>query len=72
VAVERNGRWGKAAKVPGPVALNVGGDAAVASVSCGAAGSSAADGFYSDGAGNAQAFVAVERNGRWRRAIEVP
>jgi hypothetical protein len=38
VAVERHGRWGTAIKVPGLGALIKGGDAAVSSVSCGAAG----------------------------------
>jgi hypothetical protein len=45
--------------------------AGVGSVSC-AAGSCAADGFYTDGAGHEQAFVVTEANGRWHLAIEVP
>ena len=72
VASERNGRWGRAIEVPGSAALNAGGDAAVSSVSCASAGDCAAGGFYRDGSRHLQAFVAVERNGRWRRAVEVP
>src|SRR5215470_14760668 len=72
VAVERNGRWGKAARLPGLAALNAGGDAQVSGVSCPSAGNCAAGGFYADAKFHLQAFVAVERSGRWRRAVEVP
>ena len=57
VADQRNGRWGKAIKVPGSVALNAGGNAAVFSVSCGKAGNCAAGGDYRDGSGHFQGFV---------------
>jgi len=72
VAVERHGRWGTAIEVPGLAALNKGGDAGVVSVSCASPGSCAAGGFYTDRRGDRQGFVAVERHGRWRTAIEVP
>ena len=72
VAVERNGRWGRATVVPGLGALNKGGEAAVNSVSCISAGACAAGGEYEDRRGGKQGFVAVERNGRWGTAIEVP
>jgi len=73
VAVERNGVWGKAIEVPGLAALNkVGGDTQVWSVSCGSAGNCAAGGYYIDGDGHYQGFVAVERHGAWGKAIEVP
>ena len=74
VAVERNGRWGRAIEVPGLGALDKGRQASVVSVSCGSAGSCAAGGSYTDRArhGRSQGFVAVERNGRWGTAIEVP
>ncbi len=72
VASERHGRWGKVIEVPGLGALNSGGGAGVFSVSCGAAGSCAAVGDYIDGGGSGQGFVADERHGRWRKAIEVP
>src|SRR6266487_2885673 len=74
VAVERHGRWGKAIKVPGLGALNkgdAGWDASVTEVSCASAGNCAAGGFYTDQAGNTEGFVASERHGRWRKAIEV-
>ncbi len=71
VADERNGRWGMAMQVPGLGALNAGGSADL-SVSCGSAGNCAAGGYYRDGDGHYQGFVAVERSGRWGRAIEVP
>jgi hypothetical protein len=41
-------------------------------VSCAPAGGCAAGGDYQDGGHHGQGFVAVERNGRWGRAIEVP
>ena len=72
VVNDKNGVWGRAIEVPGLGALNRGGNAAVSSVSCGSAGSCAAGGAYRDGRGRRQGFVAVERNGRWGRAIEVP
>ncbi len=72
VAAERNGRWGAAIEVPGLGALNQGGYAHVSSVSCASAGSCAAGGHYKDGDGRRQGFVAVDRNGRWGTAIEVP
>ena len=71
MAVERNGRWGTAIEVPGLAALNTGGYAEVNSVSCASAGSCAAGGDYADRRGQ-QGFVAVERNGRWGTATEVP
>ena len=72
VAIERHGRWRRAMEVPGLGALNKGRFAAVNSVSCGLAGSCSAGGYYADRRGHQQGFVAVERHGRWRRAIEVP
>ena len=71
-AVEKNGRWGRATGVPGLGALNKGGSAEVLSVSCGSPGNCAAGGDYTDSSGGGQAFVAVERNGVWGRAIGVP
>jgi hypothetical protein len=72
VAAERNGRWGQAIEAPGLAGLNTDGEAAVNSVSCGAAGSCAAGGFYQDRHGFFQAFAADERNSAWDAAIEVP
>src|SRR5262252_2508585 len=64
--------WGRAIEVPGLGALNVGKHAQVNSVSCASAGNCAAGGFYTDGSGHSQAFVASQRNGRWGTTIEVP
>jgi len=64
--------WGRAIAVPGLAALNKGRNAEVLSVSCAAPGSCAAVGFYTDGGGHRQGFVAVEKDGRWHQAIEVP
>ncbi len=72
VAGETNGTWGTAKEVPGTAALNQGGGARLASVSCAAAGNCSAGGYYTDGSGNEQAFVAGETNGTWGTAQEVP
>ena len=66
------GGWDKAIEVPGTAALNTGGTAKVESVSCAAAGSCTAVGFYAEDSRHAQAFVVTEASGRWRTAIEVP
>jgi hypothetical protein len=66
------GTWGTAAEVPGTAALNKGGGAAVNSVSCASAGNCSAGGYYTDGTGHHQAFVASEVSGTWHSAIEVP
>jgi len=72
VAVKRNGRWDKAIDVPGLAALNTGRNAEVLTVSCASAGNCAAGGFYFDRPDHYEWFVAVERNGRWGRAIPLP
>ena len=72
VAVEKNGVWGRAIEVPGLAALEGRLGADVGSVSCASAGNCAAGGVYADGGGNGHGFVAVEKNGVWGRAIEVP
>jgi hypothetical protein len=72
VVSEAHGTWGWAEEVPGTAVLNQGGYAMVLSVSCAAAGSCAAGGFYTDAAGNEQAFVVSEHHGAWGRAHEVP
>ena len=58
--------------MPGLAALNGGGGAEVTSVSCPSAGGCAAGGDYSGRSRDFQGFVAVERDGRWGTAIEVP
>jgi hypothetical protein len=72
VVSERNGRWHRAVEVPGLGALDKGGNAEVSSVSCASRGYCAAVGFYRDGGGHQQGFVAVERSGVWGQAVEVP
>jgi len=55
-----DGVWGTAEEVPGLASLNTDGEAEVSSVSCGAAGSCAAGGYYTDNSRDEQAFVVVE------------
>jgi hypothetical protein len=71
VATEQNGAWGTATEVPGLAALNTGENANVVSVSCASAGNCAAGGYYVDGDGSYQGFVAAEQNGEWGTATEV-
>jgi hypothetical protein len=72
VVDEQGGTWGKAEQVPGTVALNQGGVAQLTSVSCASAGNCSAGGFYTDGNGNQQAFVAGQTNGTWGKAEVAP
>jgi len=72
VVSEVNGVWRRAEEVPGTGALNPGGYAAIASVSCGSAGNCSAGGLYADRSRHNQAFVVSEVNGAWRQATEVP
>ena len=64
------GRWGRAQEAPGTAALDKGGAAGIASVSCPSPGNCAAGGFYTDGSGHGQAFVADEVHGHWHAAQE--
>lgn len=66
--------WGTAIEVPGSQSLNVGNSAGVTAISCPAAGSCTAGGFYNDGQGGSglHPFVVDEKNGSWGTAIEVP
>ncbi len=72
VAAEQSGVWHNATEVPGTAALNVGGSAAVTSISCPTAGNCAAGGYYYDGSSRYQVFVVSEQSGVWHNAIEVP
>ena len=67
-----HGSWRTAEEVPGTAALNAGGFASTQSVSCASAGTCSAGGYYTDGAGNRQAFVVSETGGVWGTAEEVP
>jgi hypothetical protein len=70
VATEKNGRWGRAEKVPGTAKLNVGG--AALTVSCSRSGNCGIGGLSLGKSGTEQAFVANVVNGHWRLAREVP
>jgi len=70
VAAETKGVWGSAIEVPGLAALNTAGDAEVNSVSCDHSGTCVAGGYYSSS--GSHGFVAVETNGVWGQATEVP
>lgn len=74
VAAERHGVWGRAQLMPGLVALNTGGQAAVTQVSCTGPGSCAAGGTYENNRQHdfQQAWVATEVHGRWGKAMRVP
>lgn len=69
VVSQRNGRWGKAQQLPGLT----GGVGEVNSVSCGAKDSCVAGGYF--GRYHVRpvfnAFVAVQKGGRWDRALPV-
>jgi hypothetical protein len=69
---DSGGMWGKAEEVPGTAALNVGGQAAITSVSCAAAGNCSAGGDYQDGQSAGQSFVVNEVNGSWGTGRELP
>jgi hypothetical protein len=71
VAVETNGVWGQAIKVPGLGTLNKGRFAEVISVSCASPGNCAAGGRYRDQQLHTQGFVVRQKNGVWGRAFEV-
>ncbi|MGH3158599.1 MAG: hypothetical protein ACRDNF_18770 [Streptosporangiaceae bacterium] len=66
------GTWGTAIEVPGIATLNAGGTSGVAAVSCGAAGTCAAGGSYTDSSSHLQAFVVDEVDGTWGTAQEIP
>ena len=72
VASQRNGVWQPASRVPGLGALSTRGSSAVISVSCASAGNCVAGGDYRKASGAYQGFVVSQRNGVWRRALEVP
>jgi hypothetical protein len=57
VASQVNGTWHTAVEVPGTAALNQGGGAEIASVSCASAGQCSAGGDYTDSSGHRQVFV---------------
>jgi hypothetical protein len=72
VVSERNGRWGKAAEIPGTASLNRGGAAIAGAVSCASIRYCAIVGSYSDGLGHTDAYVVNIRYGRSGTAVEIP
>jgi hypothetical protein len=77
VVSQINGVWGKARQVPGMAALNQGGQANVASVSCTSPGNCSAGGFFDEapsgpGCCTSRGFVVSEVNGVWGKARAVP
>ena len=70
VVNETSGTWRTAEEVPGTAALNTGGIAQTAAVSCASAGNCSAGGDYTGS--HVQAFVVNETSGIWRTAEEVP
>jgi hypothetical protein len=58
VVGERNGRWAVSEQPPGLSQLNLGGNAAVNSLSCPSSSICATGGYYTDAAGHTQAWVA--------------
>jgi hypothetical protein len=67
-----SGTWRTAIQVPGTATLSQGNGAVLASISCAAAGTCSAGGWYQDGSGHTQAFVVSQVNGTWHTAIRVP
>jgi hypothetical protein len=70
VVVEQDGRWGRAAPLPGIAALGTAGW--VTAVSCASGGYCVAGGFYGDRFGHWQPFAATLTKGRWQKPLEVP
>ena len=64
--------WGRATVIPGLAALDAGGSARVAALSCGAWRTCSAGGQYRDAGARLQPFLVDEAGGVWRNAIEVP
>ncbi len=63
VAEQTSGNWGQVQRLA--TILNLGGDAAATAVSCPDAGDCVAVGFYTDAAGQHQAFFVQEVSGVW-------
>ena len=72
VVSQHNGSWGRAGRSPPWRPSTRERDAVLYEVSCGAAGSCSAGGFYTDGSGHGQAFVVSQHNGTWNHARRSP
>src|SRR5262249_51223754 len=66
---ETRGRWGAGTELPGSAALGRG---QITALSCGSPGNCSVFGWYKDQSRRLQAFMDVERNGRWGMARQVP
>lgn len=66
------GSWGSAVEIAGTAGLNAGGNDEVDTISCPTPGNCGAGGFYTDGSGHQQVWVANEVSGTWSNAVEVP
>jgi hypothetical protein len=71
-ASAKHGAWGAAQLVAGLGRLGGTRRSQVNTVSCAAPGTCAIGGYYTDGKGHRQAFVANEASGTWHSALEVP
>ncbi len=75
VSTEKNGVWGQATALPGLQALNVGREASIPRLDCGADGSCSLGGFYArhapQGGQVVKPYLAVQKNGTWGAAKEV-
>jgi hypothetical protein len=69
---ESKGKWGKAARLPNMPTLNKDGNADASELSCSSAGNCVAGGYYRDSHGYSQAFLDVQKGGKWANAFEVP
>jgi hypothetical protein len=64
VTAEKNGKWGKAERVPGSAALGT--YVSLEALSCGAPGNCTAGGSYGE------PFLDMEKNGTWGKVKPVP
>ncbi|HUB39887.1 MAG TPA: hypothetical protein VMA72_13620 [Streptosporangiaceae bacterium] len=72
VISESKGKWGKAARLPNMQNLNKDGSADASEVSCSSAGNCVTGGIYKDSNGYYQAYLDVQKSGKWSNAFEVP
>jgi hypothetical protein len=72
VVVENRGAWSGGQEAPGSAALNAGGSALLTTVTCTAAGSCVAGGYYTDKSGHVQPFVIMQTRGHWGKARVIP
>jgi hypothetical protein len=71
VAGEKNGKWGRAEKVPGTGSLEIAGVGTIMSVSCSSTGNCAAFGTYATDSGSTPSYVVSETRGVWHKAVRL-